>query len=865
MKQLPVAARLYVIAVCVAGALVGAYFAPHSVARPGLFIALLVCSSVASALKVSLPLATSGSTMSISYAVDFAALLLLGADETMVVAATSAWSQCTFRTQSRAAIYRTLFSMASLVLTVKAAGLAYVWLGGLPPDQMLVLAAIPKPLVGAATMYFVCNTALIATAIGLSTKQGIVRVWNENFLWSAPSYFVGALAAAAAAWVIQRGGYWTALLTSMPVYLLYRTYKVYLGRVQDEQRHVQEVSDLHLATIEALALAIDAKDQTAQSHIRRVQVYAAGIARALGMAEHEIQGVKTAALLHDIGKLAVPEHILSKPGPLTQEEFQKIRIHPQVGAEIISGVPFPYPVAPLILSHHERWDGKGYPAGSKGDEIPLGARILSVVDYFDALMSERPYHKAMSFDAAIGLLRQESGKALDPRVVTTFIEMYPALAAEADASQAPARKLTRVAAHAPAAQPAAGLLPESTGRKNVFEDIALAHREIYALYEIAQAMGSSLGVADTMALISSKLSNIVPFSCCALFLYNEDNETLRCRFATGVQAEQIQQLTIRSGQGLTGWVARNRRPLVNARPSADLEAAGVSWPTTLQSALVCPLVFNDRFIGTISVYHVERVRLHRRPSPPARSHLRTGRRRHLQLDRVRADAGRLADRSADGPAEHAVHVHAPHARARPRRAPEAGSVAARDGPRQLQGHQRHLRASRGRPRAARGRGRAADRHPSLRHLRPVRRRRVHRRPLGMRQRGSRAQAARAAGGRGPPAVRGEARASCSRSPSASAHRSSRTTATRTRRCSPRPTAACTATRRGGSAARWATARATTAGPAIAVLGGLRACRTSRSSNRRRPFRSSNLLSPPSSMRGFARWCNRRCGRASCAT
>ena len=225
---------------------------------------------------------------------------------------------------------------------------------------------------------------------------------------------------------------------------MYRTYKVYLGRIQDQQRHVQQVSDLHLATIEALALAIDAKDQTAQSHIRRVQVYAAGLARALGMSENEIQGVKTAALLHDIGKLAVPEHILSKPGPLTQEEFQKIRIHPQVGAEIISGVPFPYPVAPLILSHHERWDGKGYPAGSKGEDIPLGARILSVVDYFDALMSERPYHKAMSFDAAIGLLRQESGKALDPRVVSTFIEMYPALAAEADASQEPARKLTRV-------------------------------------------------------------------------------------------------------------------------------------------------------------------------------------------------------------------------------------------------------------------------------------------------------------------------------------------------------------------------------------------------------------------------------------
>jgi len=140
----------------------------------------------------------------------------------------------------------------------------------------------------------------------------------------------------------------------------------------------------------------------------------------------------------------------------------------------------------------------------------------------------------------------------------------------------------------------------------VFQDIALAHREIYALYEIAQAMGSSLGVSDTMALISSKLSNIVPFSCCALFLYNDEAETLRCRFATGVEAETIQQLTIRNGHGLAGWVARNRRPLVNARPSTDLEAAGFpSDRTTLHSALVCPLLFNERFIGTISVYHTE--------------------------------------------------------------------------------------------------------------------------------------------------------------------------------------------------------------------------------------------------------------------
>ena len=243
---------------------------------------------------------------------------------------------------------------------------------------------------------------------------------------------------------------------------------------------MQEVSDLHLATIEALALAIDAKDRTGKSHIRRVQVFAAGLAKAIGMSENEIQGVKTAALLHDIGKLAVPEHILSKPGPLTQEEFQKIRIHPQVGAEIIAGVPFPYPVAPLILSHHERWDGKGYPAGMKGDEIPAGARILAVVDYFDALTSERPYHKAMSDDGAVGLLRQEAGKALDPNLVQIFVENLDELRAEAETTTDTVRTLALPTGTSEKGRPAVGLLPEPTN-KTVFDDIALAHREIYAL------------------------------------------------------------------------------------------------------------------------------------------------------------------------------------------------------------------------------------------------------------------------------------------------------------------------------------------------------------------------------------------------
>jgi len=396
----------------------------------------------------------------------------------------------------------------------------------------------------------------------------------NRVLWSRAGLTALTFKTIAASWLLAHSALWLLPGTLFALYIA-------CGFAWRARR----VAAAHLAAIEALALAIDAKDQTAHYHIRRVQMYASGLARALGMSPHDISGVKIAALLHDIGKLAVPEHILAKPGPLTPEEFQKVRIHPRVGAAIIGDVPFPYPVAPLILNHHERWDGRGYPAGLREQQIPLGARILSIVDYFDALTSERPYHHAMPVDAAVALLQQEAGKALDPEVVSTFVRILPELRAEI-------RRAGLDAAAAPAAAP-------------VFEDIALAHREIYALYQIAQTMGTSLGIKDTMAVISSKLTRLVPFSTCALFLHTETTETLHCRFAVGVDAALLQGTSVRNGEGLSGWVLRQRRPLVNARPATDFEAAGLPPATTLQSALVCPLVFHDRFIGTLCVYHVE--------------------------------------------------------------------------------------------------------------------------------------------------------------------------------------------------------------------------------------------------------------------
>jgi diguanylate cyclase (GGDEF)-like protein/putative nucleotidyltransferase with HDIG domain len=387
------------------------------------------------------------------------------------------------------------------------------------------------------------------------------------------------------------------VILAAATYLLYQAYRTYLSTLLRQQRQAQQMAELHLATIEALAGAIDAKDQTAQHHIKRVQLYAVRLGEALGMPETDLQGLRTAALLHDIGKLAVPEHILAKPGPLTSEEFHKIRIHPQVGADILANVPFPYPVAPLILSHHERWDGRGYPAGLKEHDIPPGARILAIVDFYEALTSDRPYHKAMTPESAEALLQQEAGKALDPHGVKTFVAMLPALRAEFEAtvSRVPSQP------HADAAD--AGHPGPRVA--TVYDDIALAHREMYALYQIAQTMGTGLGVGDTMALIAPKLANLVPFSACALFLHDESTDAVQCRFATGIDSDLLERLSIRTGQGLTGWVARNRRPLVNAQPATDFDLLGGDVISALQSALVCPLVFGERLIGALAVYHIE--------------------------------------------------------------------------------------------------------------------------------------------------------------------------------------------------------------------------------------------------------------------
>ena len=222
----------------------------------------------------------------------------------------------------------------------------------------------------------------------------------------------------------------------------YYTFRSSMGRLDDANRHVVQLNDLYMSTIEALAMAVNAKDQITHGHIRRVQVYALELARRLGVSEErQLKVIATAALLHDMGKLAIPEHILNKPGKLTPAEFDKMKRHADIGADLLSSVKFPYPVIPIVRHHHEHWDGTGYPAGISGTDIPLGARVLSVVDCFDALTSDRPYRPRLNAEDAFEIIRERRSKVYDPLVVDMFFRAYAEIAPAAISAGQEARTI----------------------------------------------------------------------------------------------------------------------------------------------------------------------------------------------------------------------------------------------------------------------------------------------------------------------------------------------------------------------------------------------------------------------------------------
>jgi diguanylate cyclase (GGDEF)-like protein len=330
------------------------------------------------------------------------------------------------------------------------------------------------------------------------------------------------------------------------------------------------------ALVEALAGAIDAKHDPSGKRLQRRRAWATALAEAINLPAADIDALRTAALLLDIGQLAVPDHILSKPGPLTVEEFHKIRIHPQVSADLIADLPLPKAVAGFVRSHHERWDGKGYPEGLLKEAIPVGARVLAVVDNYDALVSDRPYRDRLTREAAIAVLREEEGKSLDPMLVERFITLLPSMEG---------------AAHEVAAD-------------SSLVSIVTARREDVALFEISQAISAGLGVEGTARLLAQKLRRVIPYSSAALYLYDGASRMFAAAYTEGVEADMLAIVRVGADAGMFGQSLREQRAVANGDPQSSMEAPAAA-ATRLRSSIVCPLYGEqNELVGALAIYHV---------------------------------------------------------------------------------------------------------------------------------------------------------------------------------------------------------------------------------------------------------------------
>jgi diguanylate cyclase (GGDEF)-like protein/putative nucleotidyltransferase with HDIG domain len=445
----------------------------------------------------------------------------------------------------------------------------------------------------------------VSAVIAITGRRNPVVVWKECYLWSFPYYLLGAVIAGGASLLNRVIGWQVGILVAPIVYWIYRSYHTYLDRLEGEKKHSEEIAALHMRTIEALSLAIEAKDNTTHDHLKRVQTYAVEIGKDLGLSDLELNAVRAASLLHDIGKLAVPEHILSKPGKLTPEEFEKMKIHPIVGAEILSRVQFPYSVVPIVRAHHEKWNGKGYPDGLQKEEIPIGARILSVVDCFDALTSERPYRRALPPEEAMGLLRLESGQSFDPRVVDCIERRYYELEAAVKSLEGREKLRHTLSYAAREAVPAAGFssLPDKAELRatSFLASIVSARQEAQLLFELAQTLGNSLSLRETLSVVAVRLKEMIPHQ--SIVFYVCQGQKLVPKYVHGVDYGLFLSLEIPLGQGVSGWVAQNQKPIINGDPLSESKYLGdANRVSQLQSALSVPLQGRERVAGVLTLY-----------------------------------------------------------------------------------------------------------------------------------------------------------------------------------------------------------------------------------------------------------------------
>jgi diguanylate cyclase (GGDEF)-like protein/putative nucleotidyltransferase with HDIG domain len=603
------AAKTYWAVMVVAGATVFAWALTQVVSLTpwqwAEFAGLLSLVILASSNPIRIPNTNSSFTAGDTFT--FLAILFLGVPAAILIGGVDSFVSSR-RTSKRGASW--IGAPAMMALSVFVAGTAFYFAlqrFGHVSQNPLGLVPIPVSrlfagIVLMAMLHYFLNGFTVSTVYALKTRNPILKFWRDGYLWTWSSFLAAAIAAGVIYSAISRFGFVYVLLSLPIVAVTFWSYKIYFDKINAKTREAEEMSRLHLSTVEALATAIDAKDQTSHCHVRRVQIYTEGLGRLLGLSEPELAALSAGALLHDVGKLAVPDHILNKPGALTAAEFEKTKVHTVVGAEILSRVNFPYPVVPIVKHHHERWDGCGYPDGLKGEQIPITARIMSVVDCFDSVREDRPFRQGMSRSDALSLLRKGAGTHFDPSIVELFVDNLAQFEFEIAA-----RGLDSAIHTSNPASPIAPAEDEVARiRENAsfaaYDQIRNAHREVYALYEIARKFGSSLEVEKTLSVLVDKVGHLVPFDTCAVYLYDEVKGYAATALAVGLDADALRDRCIAPGEGATGFALANRRSVNRLHPTLDFDGLEISDERKYRSMASLPLFKDDLLLGALSLY-----------------------------------------------------------------------------------------------------------------------------------------------------------------------------------------------------------------------------------------------------------------------
>ena len=595
--QLKRPARVYVVGVVLAGAAAVVYSTHRLYQDPldpqWIVIAALTLLTGSFSVKV----ASINARISVSEAFVFLAVLLFGAAAGTITVLLEALIVLFWMSPAGRPPHRLLFNLAAPTISIWLSATVFFFFSGIQPYSVrpAPLAELFLPLAGFTTLYFLLNSWLVAVVVGLETKQSALVIWWEKFIWLSVTYFSSASVAALIVTYSRELDVSTLAIIGPLLLVSYLTFRTAMGRVEDSNKHLSDLNRLYLSTIETLAMAIDAKDQITHGHIRRVQGYAVGLATRVGVIDGTlIKAIEAAALLHDMGKLAVPEYILNKPGRLSAAEFEKMKLHASVGADILSAIDFPYPVVPIVRHHHESWDGTGYPAGLKGTDIPIGARILSVVDCFDALTSDRPYRPRLSNDEALRVLIERRGSMYDPLIVDTFVRVHSEISPELSVTQFPRHALNEIASST----------QDTVGSPSLprLDDITASADEMLTLYELARALAGQANINDTGDAIAKYLRRLIPFSQSILFLYDPAMDELEAKHAIGDASSVVRGIRIPLGQRLSGWVGANRQTVMNSDPTLDLGDVARTLSPRLRSCLSTPLACDSQLVGVLTLY-----------------------------------------------------------------------------------------------------------------------------------------------------------------------------------------------------------------------------------------------------------------------